>query len=264
MRHRQNSGAGPSGVRPSIFVFVLLSASTVPAVLLRDPVGPWIAYASAALGASVGVGTLWTQRGLMERRAEDMARRRRADLASAGESEEKHRLELERVRAELEQEQQYTAVVRDQLNRLRTAAEQERQLRIVAERQVDTVTEALAAAGASLPGDLLDNPQGQFVATWKPVEQPIPEAVATPRGSASTPVMPAEIVDETSDDLLYRPFVEMIELAAVGSVVSPAALAMAPVLDLSGEGDDEGGVLDLTAYDQTVEFSVQGLRRNSA
>jgi hypothetical protein len=219
MRHRQNSGAGPSGVRPSIFVFVLLSASTIPAIVLRDPMGPWIAYASTAVGAAIGVGALWTQRGLVERRVEAMAGRRRADLATAGETEQRHLDELERVRAELEEERQYTAVIREQLNRLRTVAEEERQLRITAERQVDSVTRTLA--GEVLPVDDAALPH------------PVPAAQEA-------------LESEAADDLLYRPFIEM-----------------APVLDLSGESDREG-VLDLTAYDQTVEFSVQTLRRKIA
>lgn len=231
MRHRQNSGAGTSGGRPSILAFTFLCGSAAPAVLAHDSAGLWTAYGLAAFGAAVGVCSLWARRGLMERRIEEMAGRRRSDLALAGEAQQRHRAEIERMRAELENEQQYTGVLQDQLIRLRAAVEQERRLRLTAERQVDTAARALA--GAHL-GAVPDDPAL--------LDLPAPDA---------------DVDADFSEELLYRPFIEM---AAVESPLSPAALAMAPVLGPDDGAEDEDDVLDLIAYDQTVEFSVRALR----
>lgn len=56
-------------------------------------------------------------------------------------------------------------------------------------------------------------------------------------------------------DRLYRPFIDHLAAAAVP--VSDAALAMAPVIGTVASDD----ILDLTAYDETVEFSVREIRR---
>jgi len=55
---------------------------------------------------------------------------------------------------------------------------------------------------------------------------------------------------------LYRPFVKPQASAAVDAI-SEAALAMAPVIDPVPAVD---AVLDLTAYDETLEFSLRDLR----
>jgi hypothetical protein len=275
MRHRQNSGAGTSGGRPSIVAFTFLCGSAIPAVLISEPGGPWIAYGVAAFSAGIGVCALWARRGLMERRIEEMAGRRRSDLALAGEAQQRHRAEIERMCAELENEQQYTTVLQDQLIRLRTVVEHERQLRLAAERQADTAARALAGAGRlpvrpepmAAPQPFVEpepvaRRQAPQTATPAAADlPPVAPAQAPPTQAVSPQAAPARDADmdrDFSDELLYRPFIEM---AAVESPLSPAALAMAPVLGLdTGTGAEEDDVLDLIAYDQTVEFSVRALR----
>jgi hypothetical protein len=67
------------------------------AVGLGQPAGAWAGYGTSSLAAIFGFGTLWQQRGLLERRAKEMARRRRADLDTLAVTEQRHRTELERI-----------------------------------------------------------------------------------------------------------------------------------------------------------------------
>src|SRR5882724_2931953 len=100
MRHRQTTGAGSSGARPSIIILMLTAAGGSLAAGLDQPAGAWAGYGTASIAALFGCGTLWQQRGLLERRAKEMARRRRADLAESARAEQSRGAELERVRAE--------------------------------------------------------------------------------------------------------------------------------------------------------------------
>src|SRR5258708_24190957 len=142
MRHRQTTGAGPSGARPSIIVFMLTAVGGGLAAGLSEPAGAWAGYGTASVAALVGCGTLWQQRGLLERRAKEMARRRRADLDASATTEQRNRAEIERLRADLEHEQQYSALVQDQLGRAREQLERERAARRAAERELDALTGA--------------------------------------------------------------------------------------------------------------------------
>src|ERR1700676_3637797 len=101
MRHRQSSGANPSGVRSSIAKFTLTGVAACAALVVRTNAGLWFATVTACAAAMLGCVSLWRQRGLIERRAEQMAVRRRADLAAAGATQERYRSDLDRLRAEL-------------------------------------------------------------------------------------------------------------------------------------------------------------------
>src|ERR1700738_1904967 len=114
MRHRQTTGAGPSGTRPSIAILLLTAAGGGLAAGLDQPAGAWAGYGIVSVAALVGCGTLWQQRGLLEWRAKERARRRRADLAEAAGAEQLQRAEVERARAELQHEQQYSALIQGQ------------------------------------------------------------------------------------------------------------------------------------------------------
>jgi|SRR5579883_3147338 hypothetical protein len=217
MRHRQTSGAGSSGARPGIAVFLLTALGAVLALTVQGSAGAWTGYVVVTVAALTGGGTLWMQRGWLEQRSAEMARRRRADLAQAVEAELRHRAEADRLRAELEHEQQYSGLVQDQLTRARRQLEQERAARRAAERELDELT-------AAWEQRTLDS------AEPAPVEE--------------EPVRP-----ETRQP--FRPF------AGHAGAVSEAALAMAPVIEPTPAAD---AVLDLTAYDETLEFSVRDMR----
>src|SRR6266568_180346 len=113
MRHRQTTGAGSSGARPSITVLLLTAAGGGLAVGLDQPAGVWAGYGTVSVAALLGCAALWKQRGLRER------------------------AELERLRAELEHEQQYSTLIQDQLARAREQVDRERSARRAAERELD-------------------------------------------------------------------------------------------------------------------------------
>ncbi len=241
MRHRQTTGAGPWGARPSIVVLMLTAAGGGLTAGLGQTGGAWAGYGAASLAALVGCGALWQQRGLLERHSSELARRRRAELDEAAAAELRHEADLARVRAELEHEQQYSALIQDQLTRAREQIERERAARRTAEQELDALT---GAAG------------------W-----PVGETVPQPRsaGTAAAQRRGWQVVDGDGEqdadvtaaetDRLYRPFIDQLAPATVP--VSDAALAMAPVIAQA----DVDGILDLTAYDETVEFSVREIKR---
>lgn len=297
MRHRHTTGAGPSGARPSIVVLLLIAAGGGLTAGFGQPGGVWAGYGTASVAALVGCGTLWQQRGLMERHAKEMAKRRRGDLEEAAVTARRHQIELERLRIDLEHERQYSGLIQDQLTRTRDQLDKERAARRAAERELDTVTGA-ARWPAAKPSVVLT------------VEEPLPnreaaEQVTSDAAVKSDAVFKSDAVkgepansgmsaaqrrgwqildgdgadetdaigggsidarsihavpidDESIDavaDLLYRPFID--QLAAVTVPVSDAALAMAPVI----AAVDHDDILDLTAYDETVEFAAPEMKR---
>lgn len=272
MRHRQTTGAGPSGTRPSIAILLLAAVGGGLAVGLGQPAGAWAGYGASSVAAVLGFGALWQQRGLLERWAKEMAKRRRADLDALAVAEHRHRAELERLRTELEHEQQYSVLVQDQLARAREQLEREREGRRDAERELDALTGSDGQRSA-LPSLVLtvEEParqQGEGPRTVSALE-----AGERPRQSNSAARRRGwQVVDGDADghadgdagvgakapaaqaDRLYRPFTE--QLVGVAVPVSEAALAMAPVIGAS----EMDGMLDLTAYDETVEFSVREIK----
>lgn len=242
-----------------------------------QPDGVWAGYGAASAAALVGCGTLWQQRGLMERHAKEAARRRRAEVEEATTVAQRHQVALERVRIELEHEQQYSALIQDQLSHARAQLDQERAARQAAERELDTLTGATTWQSG----------KPSLVLT---VEEPVdPQAAEAPRtavppaGSGARSAGPGwsgpaaspksglsaaqrrgwQIVDGDGDDAvdaaeadrIYGPFIDHLASAMVP--VSDAALAMAPVIGAV----DLDGILDLTAYDETTEISVREIKR---
>ena len=285
MRHRQTTGAGPSGTRPSIAILMLTAAGGGLAVGLGQPAGAWAGYGTTSIAAIIGFGTLWQQRGLVERRVKEMARRRRADLDALAVAEQRHRTELERVRTELEHEQQYSILIQDQLTRAREQLERERAARRTAERELDALTgsDSWPTATSSLVLTVEEPPGGRVTAAPQDVDGDEDGLAESPRtGTRPTTAAPAarnsgtqsgnaaarrrgwQVVDGNGADgdeaaapeadRLYRPFID--QLAAAQVPVSEAALAMAPVIGSA----DLDGVLDLTAYDETLEFSVREIK----
>ncbi|HLK43455.1 MAG TPA: hypothetical protein VKV34_08940, partial [Thermoleophilia bacterium] len=63
MRHRQTSGAGSSGARPGIAVFLLTALGAVLALTVQGSAGAWTGYVVVTVAALTGGGTLWMQRG---------------------------------------------------------------------------------------------------------------------------------------------------------------------------------------------------------
>jgi hypothetical protein len=257
-----------------------------------QPDGVWAGYSAATVAALFGCGTLWQQRGLMERHDKEVAQRRRADAEEATVAAQQHKTEVDRVRGELEHEQQYSTLIQDQLTRAREQLDKERAARQAAERELDTLT-GTSGWSAGKPSMLLTveepiNQQAVDGTRTKTVAQPAttrPVVGAEP-GSSKGPAsskpgsrsgMSAaqrrgwQIVDgdggiddddadgegiaDAETDRLYGPFIDQLTAAAVP--VSDAALAAAPVIGTV----DLDGVLDLTAYDETVEFSVRDVKR---
>jgi hypothetical protein len=275
MRHRQTTGAGSSGARPSIVVLILTAAGGGLAAGLGQPAGPWAGYGVASAAALVGCGTLWQQRGLLERRAKETARRLRTELDAAAAAQQRHGAETERARAELEHEQQYSLLIQDQLTRAREQLERERAARRDAERELDALTGAggwQSGASSMLTSSALltvEEPrasaQPAAILPVGPDRIPARPAAPAPTGLSAARRRGWQVVDgEDADgedelaaaeaDRLYRPFIDQLSAAAVP--VSDAALAMAPVIGAA----DLDGVLDLTAYDETVEFSIRELK----
>lgn len=284
MRHRQTTGAGPSGTRPSIAILMLTAAGGGLAVGLGQPAGAWAGYGTTSIAAILGFGALWQQRGMLERRAKEMARRRRTDLDALAVAEQRHRTELERIRTELEHEQQYSILIQDQLTRAREQLERERAARRTAERELDALTgsDSWPAGTSSLVLTVEEPSGGRVTATSQDIDgnedgsAENPRAVTRPAtatpaaktgtqsGNAAARRRGWQVVDgngadggEASTpetDRLYRPFID--QLASAQVPVSEAALAMAPVIGAA----DLDGVLDLTAYDETVEFSVREIK----
>lgn len=262
---------------------------------LGQPAGAWAGYGASSVAAILGFGTLWQQRGLLERRAKEMARRRRADLDALAVAEHRHRTEVERFKTELEHEQQYSVLIQDQLTRAREQLERERSARRAAERELDTLTgsdswrhgasslvltveeptagrgttgsDAAGSQEADDDGSAADGPHtAARPKTDAPVTAQSPAAAnsGAQGGNSAARRRGWQVVDgEGADvgegpveetDRLYRPFID--HLAAAQVPVSEAALAMAPVIG-SAELD---GLLDLTAYDETVEFSVREIK----
>jgi hypothetical protein len=294
MRHRQTTGAGPSGTRPSIAILMMTAAGGGLAVGLGQPAGAWAGYGTSSIAAVLGFGTLWQQRGLLERRAKEMARRRRIDLDALALAEQRHRTELDRVKAELEHEQQYSLLIQDQLTRAREQLERERAARRTAERELDALTgsdswpsatsslvltveepaggRAAAAGSQGIDGD--ESAGGPRTVTRPASSAPAAKNSSAQNGNAAARRRGWQVVDgngaegggadghETDGrdapaaqtERLYRPFID--QLAAAQVPVSEAALAMAPVIGSA----DLDGVLDLTAYDETVEFSVREIK----
>jgi hypothetical protein len=266
------------------------------AVGLGQPAGAWAGYGTSSLAAIFGFGTLWQQRGLLERRAKEMARRRRADLDTLAVTEQRHRTELERIKAELEHEQQYSVLIQDQLTRAREQLERERAARRTAERELDALTgsdswpsatsslvltveepgagagRASAATSQDVGGD--ESADGPRTAARPAASAPGAKNSSAQNGNAAARRRGWQVVDgngadgrdvdgygaggsdapAAETDRLYRPFID--QLAAAQVPVSEAALAMAPVIGSA----DLDGVLDLTAYDETVEFSVREIK----
>ena len=214
-------------------VFALSALGVLLALAANGSAGPWAGFVVTLAAALVGGGTLWQQRGQLEQRVAEMAKRRRADLAQSAELELRHRTETDRLRAELDHEQQYSTLVQDQLTRARRQLEEERAGRRAAERELDALI------------------------GW----QGPPRAEAEPAEGAAEPAAPADKRTRgqharPGSDKVFRPFVEQ-HLAGAPGAVSEAALAMAPVIDPVPSADP---VLDLTAYDETLEFSLRDLR----
>jgi hypothetical protein len=266
----------------------------------------WAGYGTASVAALIGCGTLWQQRGLLERHAKEMARRRRADLDKASVVAQGYANDIERAQAELEHERQYSILIQDQLSRAREQLDKERAARRAAERELDTLT-GTAGWHAGRRSMLLtveeplenraDGAQDEEAIASSLVEQqPAAESKTTvqpssvqPSTGQSTTVPPTTTGPVTTDpaaplrpglaaaqrrgwqimdgegedaetlaaetDRLYRPFIDQLTPATVP--VSDAALAMAPVIG-AVDSDD---ILDLTAYDETVEFSVREMKR---
>ena len=285
MRHRQTTGAGPSGTRPSIAILMMTAAGGGLAVGLGQPAGAWAGYGTSSIAAVLGFGTLWQQRGLLERRAKEMARRRRTDLDALAFAEQRHRTELDRVKAELEHEQQYSLLIQDQLTRAREQLERERAARRTAERELDALTgsDSWPSATSSLVLTVEEPAGGRAAAaasqgidgeeSGRPSSAPAAKNSSAQNGNAAARRRGWQVVDgngaeggadghETDGsgapaaqtERLYRPFID--QLAAAQVPVSEAALAMAPVIGSA----DLDGVLDLTAYDETVEFSVREIK----
>ncbi|MGH6655763.1 MAG: hypothetical protein ACRDVE_11215 [Actinocrinis sp.] len=326
-----------SGARPGIVVFALTAAGGGLAVGLDQPAGAWAGYGVASLAAVIGFSTLWQQRGLLERRAQEAARRRRVDLEAASAADLRHDTEIERARADLEHEQQYSALIQGQLTRAREQLERERAARRAAERELDVLT-GPGTWQPGMPSVLLTVEEPREAATPEAVElrtaeqrsgeqrsggrqsgerqsaaaqpvevapreaaavseadagvapvrdEPLPVArLMTAQPAAAEPQAPEapasdkvpaqrgegsaalrrgwQVVDgdDEDDDVLsaaeaerlYRPFIDRLDPPAAAPV-SDAALAMAPVI--AAELD---GLLDLTAYDETVEFSVREIK----
>ncbi len=246
-----------------------------------QPDGVWAGYGAATVAALFGCGTWWQQRGLMERHVKEVALRRRADVEEATVAARQHQTDVDRMRAELEHEQQYSTLIQDQLTRAREQLDKERAARQAAERELDTLTGA-SGWSAAKPSMLLtvEEPVNQQAADdtrTKTVAQPSTTRpfVTGERGPSAGPASSAaqrrgwQIVDgdggiddadgedvvDAATDRLYGPFIDQLAAAAVP--VSDAALAMAPVIGTV----DLDGVLDLTAYDETVEFSVRDVKR---
>jgi hypothetical protein len=313
MRHRQTTGAGPSGARPSLVVLLLTAAGGGLTASLGQPAGVWAGYGAATVAALVGCGTLWQQqRGLPDRHAEEIVQSQRAGLDEAAVAADEQRAELERVRTELEHERQYSILIQDQLSRARELLERERTARRTAERELDALTGASGwptrkpsvkltleqqvsgreaaptgqQSGVPVVQAPVEEPQ---TAAWSGVggpavaepiapplpgttlsestlsestlfESPLPEPTRSAAQRRGWQVVDGDSEDEADSlaaetDRLYRPFIDHLAAAAVP--VSDAALAMAPVIG-TVDSDD---ILDLTAYDETVEFSVREIRR---
>jgi hypothetical protein len=258
---------------------------------MSQPAGAWAGYGASSIAAILGFSTLWQQRGLVERRAKEMARRRRLDLDALAVAEQRHRTEFERVKTELEHEQQYSILIQEQLTRAREQLERERAARRAAERDLDAITgsdswssrtsslvltveEPAAGRGTAPSPDVDGDEAGQGLRT---VAQPATTAPVTASPSAKNSGAQGgneaarrrgwQVVDgdgadgdgaseapAAETDRLYRPFID--QLAAAQVPVSEAALAMAPVIGAA----DLDGILDLTAYDETVEFSVREIK----
>ena len=214
-------------------VFALSALGALLALVANGSAGPWAGFVVTLAAALVGGGTLWQQRGQLEQRVAEMAKRRRADLAQSAELELRHRTETDRLRAELDHEQQYSTLVQDQLTRARRQLEEERAGRRAAERELD------ALIGWQGPPRAKAEPAAAAAETQAPADK-------RTRGQHARP----------GSDKVFRPFVEQ-HLAGAPGAVSEAALAMAPVIDPVPAADP---VLDLTAYDETLEFSVRDLR----
>jgi hypothetical protein len=265
MRHRQTTGAGPSGTRPSIVVLLLTAAGGGLAAGIDQPAGAWAGYGVVSVAALIGCGTLWQQRGQVERRSKEMARRRRADLAEAAGTEQGRRAEIDRLRADLEHEQQYSVLVQDQLARAREQLDRERAARRAAERTLDALTGAdgwtpdAAEADPAETDAASDDGVGTRVrpSTVRPsTVLPLTGASAAQRRGwqvVDGEGRDADEVEFAAADRIYRPFLDQSSAPAVP--ISDAALAMAPVI-----GADLDGLLDLTAYDETVEFTVREFR----
>ena len=65
----------------------------------------------------------------------------------------------------------------------------------------------------------------------------------------------ADVIESGDGDRIYSSFIDQLATATVP--LSDAALAMAPVIGAV----DLDGVLDLTAYDETIEMSVREIKR---
>lgn len=220
-------------------VFGLSGLGAVLTLTANGPTGPWAGFTVTLAAAAIGGGALWQQRGQLEQRVAEMAKRRRADLAQSAEHELRHRTETDRLRAELDHEQQYSTLVQDQLTRARRQLEEERVARRAAERELDTLIgwQGRLPAEAKASADKAEAKAGAAA-----------DQKAKTRGQHARP----------GSDPVFRPFVDQHLAGAPGSV-SEAALAMAPVIDPVASVDVDS-VLDLTAYDETLEFSVRDLR----
>src|SRR5947209_4750030 len=183
MRHRQTTGAGPSGTRPSIAILMMTAAGGGLAVGLGQPAGAWAGYGTSSIAAILGFGTLWQQRGLLERRAKEMARRRRADLDALAVAEQRHRAEIERVKTELEHEQQYSVLIQEQLTRTREQLERERAARRTAERELDALTgsDSWPATTSSLVLTVEEPGSGRVTAAAQDVDGDEDESTQSPR-----------------------------------------------------------------------------------
>lgn len=278
---------------------MLTAAGGGLAVGLGQPAGAWAGYGVSSAAAILGFGTLWQQRGLLERRAKEMARRRRGDLDALAIADHRHRTETERLKADLEHEQQYSALIQDQLTRAREQLERERAARRAAERELDALTGSdgwrpgqsslvltveepasgrtafnravpdEAAAASRVGGDeTADGPRTDARPAGTEPLSAQPTAARSAGAQSGNAIAAArrrgwQVVDGSGaaggegpgeNDRLYRPFID--HSAAAQVPVSEAALAMAPVIG----AEDLDGVLDLTAYDETVEFSVREIK----